>query len=226
MLQLLPFRKVGMPHRIRFVYFFIAFCLFSVLGVSVAAACHCARGSFNARWQAAEVIFRGTVKKIRVDHPRHLNAYDDKPVEITFDVAGYFKGGSGQRTAIPLEKPLRIAEKENQEKVIETGWHFVPEHEDKKTFTMFTSLQNLTCMGYPFKEGEDYLVFAYLREEGSGNRWSLYHYPSGTYGVGGLCGGTALYHSPESRRDLDQIHTVLNLSEGRGGGLINFSSNN
>ena len=153
-----------MPHQSRLFYFFTVFVLVSCLGLSVATACICARGSFNTRWQGADVIFRGTVKEIKVDHPRHLNTYDDKPVEVTFDVAGYFKGGSGKMTEFPLEHPVPLAGDEND--VLTTGRHTVPETDENKQFTMHTSLQNLTCMGYPFEEGREYLVFAYLRKEG------------------------------------------------------------
>lgn len=207
-----------MPHHIRFVYCLMIFFILSVSGISVAAACICARGSFQTRWQEAEVVFRGTVKEIRVDHIRHLNAYDDKPVEITFSVLAYFKGGTGKMVEFPLETPL-LADKDTEE-ILETGRHVLPEREEDKNFLMHTSLQNRTCMGYPFKEGEEYLVFAHMREEGSGNRWSLYHYPSGTYGAGGLCGGTAAFNTPEAQRDLENIHRVLSLAGKTGSGLL------
>lgn len=212
-----------MPRHFRLFYFFTVFVFCSCLGLSVAVACICARGSFKTRWQGADVIFRGTVKTITVDHPRHLNSYDDKPVEVIFDVAGYFKGGDGTMTEFPLEQPLPL---ENGEKeALTTGRHTVPEEDEDKQFSMHTSLQNVTCMGYPFTEGQEYLVFAYLRKEGSGNRWSLYHYPAGTYGAGGLCGGTSLYNTPEAQQDLDKIYRVLDGSENRGGGLLKFPLN-
>ncbi len=211
-----------MPYRVRFSYFLMMFLLLSCLGVSVAAACICARGSFKTRWQEADVIFRGTVKEIAIDHPRYLNVYDDKPVAVTFDVTGYFKGGNGKMTEFPLDNaaPAQDGEREKA-----TGRHIVPEEDEDKTFTMHTSLQNVTCMGYPFKEGEDYLVFAYLRKEGSGNRWSLYHYPAGSYGAGGLCGGTVPYDTAEARRDLKDIYKVLGSTGSRRGGLIKFPLN-
>ncbi|TNE32819.1 MAG: hypothetical protein EP349_00765 [Alphaproteobacteria bacterium] len=212
-----------MRHQSRLCYFLAVFFLVSCLGMSVAAACICARGSFNTRWQAADVIFRGTVKTITVDHPRHLNAYDDKPVEITFDVVGYFKGGSGKMTEFPLDLPVPLAGDEKE--ALTTGRYAVPEKDENKQFTMHTSLQNLTCMGYPFQEGQEYLVFAYLRKEGSGNRWSLYHYPAGTYGAGGLCGGTSLYVAPEARKDLQEIYKVLRNTDSRRGGLLSFPLN-
>ena len=213
-----------MPHYFRFVYFFMTFFLFSVLGASVAVACHCARGSFHTRWQAAEVVFRGTVTDIRIDHTHRFNAYDDKPVEITFDVAGYFKGGIGKMTEFPLERPI-VSVADGDQELLETGRYKLPERDEDKKFIMHTSLQNLTCMGYPFKEGAEYLVFAYLRKEGSGNRWSLYHYPSGTYGVGGLCGGTSSFSAAEAQRDLEDIYRALSRSGKGGRGLIKFSRN-
>lgn len=204
-----------MLHNIRFLYFLFMFLILLFLEISAAEACHCARGSFNARWQEADVIFRGTVKEINVDHRRHLNAYDDKPVEVTFDVSGYFKGGIGKMTEFLLDRPIA-----NGKEILEVGRYAVPERDEDKNFILQTSLQNLTCMGYPFKEGEDYLVFAYLRKEGAGNRWSLYHYPSGSYGVGGLCGGTIPFNTPEAQRDLGDIYRNLNLAGKTGGRLI------
>jgi len=213
-----------MPHHSRFFYFLTLFFMLSCLAASVASACLCARGSFKTRWQGAEVIFQGKVKEIKIDHPRYLNVYDDKPVEITFEVSGYFKGGNGKMTEFPLDRPVPLTAS-NQE-MLATGRRIVPEADKDKTFLMHTSLQHVTCMGYPFTEGEEYLVFAYLREEGSGNRWSLYHYPAGTYGVGGACGGTALYNTPEAQEDMDRIQIFLSRSKGRGGGLLKFPLNN
>lgn len=60
----------------------------------------------------------------------------------------------------------------------------------QKYFTLHTSLTRSTCTGHPFEVGRTYLVYAYVRRADSVEHWSLYNFPSGTYDVGGLCGGT------------------------------------
>jgi hypothetical protein len=59
-----------------------------------------------------------------------------------------------------------------------------------ETFMLQTSLTVDTCTGHPFEVGGEYLVWGYKREEGVYETWSLYNMPSGSYDVGGLCGGT------------------------------------
>ncbi len=66
-----------------------------------------------------------------------------------------------------------------------------------ETFTLFTNIARKTCCGHPFVQDEKYLVFAYLRETYQYRPWSLYNFPSGTYDVGGLCGGTMLLKDAE-----------------------------
>lgn len=59
-----------------------------------------------------------------------------------------------------------------------------------EAFTLHTNLTKSTCMGHPFEQGESYLVFAYKRPAETRETRSLYNFPSGTWDVGGLCGGT------------------------------------
>jgi hypothetical protein len=59
-----------------------------------------------------------------------------------------------------------------------------------EAFELQTSLTRETCTGHPFEKGRKYLVFAYERQEDVVEDWSLYPLPSGTFDVGGLCGGT------------------------------------
>jgi hypothetical protein len=59
-----------------------------------------------------------------------------------------------------------------------------------EAFELQTSLTKETCTGHPFEKGHKYLVFAYERSEDVVEDWSLYPLPSGTFDVGGLCGGT------------------------------------
>lgn len=61
---------------------------------------------------------------------------------------------------------------------------------DKKTIELFTSLNTHTCTGYAFKTGESYLIYGYQRKAETYERWSFYNFPSGTWDIGGLCGGT------------------------------------
>jgi hypothetical protein len=73
---------------------------------------------------------------------------------------------------------------------LEVGDVFKGPPEKGKTFDIHTSLTKDTCTGYPFAKGGEYLVFGYLRREETFERWSFYDMPVGTYGNGGLCGGT------------------------------------
>lgn len=57
-------------------------------------------------------------------------------------------------------------------------------------FLLHTSLTRDTCTGHPFEKGGEYLIWAYKRAESTYEAWSLYNMPSGSYDVGGLCGGT------------------------------------
>lgn len=60
----------------------------------------------------------------------------------------------------------------------------------EKDFTLHTSLTRATCMGHPFESGATYLIFAYQKAPDRRETRSLYNFPSGTFDVGGLCGGT------------------------------------
>ena len=48
-------------------------------------------------------------------------------------------------------------------------------------------------------------MYAYQRVLEAPEPWSLYNYPSDTYGVGGLCGGTQAYGSEESKEEMKRI---------------------
>ena len=60
----------------------------------------------------------------------------------------------------------------------------------EKIISLHTSLNDHTCTGYGFKLGESYLVYGYQRKAETYEHWSFYNFPSGTWDVGGLCGGT------------------------------------
>lgn len=92
---------------------------------------------------------------------------------------------------------------------------------DDTSFEMHTSLNNATCSGYPFKEGEAYLFFAYQRDEGY-EHWSLYNFPTGTYGEGGLCCGTQKLE--DAQADMVEIRTLLKISDDQAAAYGAMSS--
>ncbi len=68
--------------------------------------------------------------------------------------------------------------------------------EKGNTFKFYSNRHVNTCMGADFMVGKSYLFFAYQRVPDVYERWSLYDFPSGTYDVGGLCGGTRASEDP------------------------------
>lgn len=74
-------------------------------------------------------------------------------------------------------------------------------------FTLHTSLTRQTCMGFPFERNKSYLVFGYQRQAATYETWSLYNFPSGTWDVGGFCGGTkALDDTTE--KDINELRFI------------------
>ncbi|TVQ84234.1 MAG: hypothetical protein EA357_04015 [Micavibrio sp.] len=203
-----PALKIMFFYRfIRKFGFLFALVLFLLVASDKEAqACRCVPASFDSRWRGADTIFIGTVKEIEILHRYLRNTYEDRPAKVVFDVDAYYKGGSGEATEFRLDEPLIFSNAQGEQTILEYGYKRIPQegHADAEFF-LHTSLQNMTCMGYPFREGETYLVFAYLRVRGEAARWSLYHYPSGTYGVGGLCGGTMPKSHPSFRHEISRI---------------------
>jgi hypothetical protein len=74
-----------------------------------------------------------------------------------------------------------------------------------RTATLHTSLTRTTCAGHDFALGEEYLVFAYRRRASTYEHWSLYDFKTGTYDVGGLCGGTRPSADPETAEDIRRL---------------------
>lgn len=74
-----------------------------------------------------------------------------------------------------------------------------------ETFELQTSLTRETCTGHPFEDRRKYLVFAYVRSEDTVEDWSLYPLPSGTYDVGGLCGGTKDMDDKSVPAEIEQL---------------------
>ena len=76
-------------------------------------------------------------------------------------------------------------------------------------FELLTSLTVDTCTGHPFEKGGEYIVWGYRREEGAYEAWSLYNMPSGTYDVGGLCGGTKKLSDEKATAEIALIRKKL-----------------
>lgn len=92
------------------------------------------------------------------------------------------------------------------------------EEGDEKTFVIHTSLTHYTCTGFPFEKDQKYLVFAYQRRAYDYIPQSLYKFPSGSYDVGGFCGGTKEFVKAES--DLQDIAATLKKDTKKDRGLI------
>jgi hypothetical protein len=96
---------------------------------------------------------------------------------------------------------------------------------DETTFTLHTTITRYTCMGYPFKKGGQYLVFAYARKTAKRDDDALsgYTFPAGTYGTGGLCGGAKPFTAAAD--DLKIINEKLRSERAStfGGKILPFS---
>ena len=182
--------------------------------ISEARACRCVSPPFEYRWKNSSVVFIGKVKDIETLYKYSWSAYDDKPVKVTFDVTEFLKDNGAFSEADEEEENNsqdRVAKGDIENKgkkalkklkdTIRIG------EEEKSSFTLHTSLQNLTCMGYPFKKGVEYLVYAYERRVDASEPWSLYNFPSETYGVGSLCGGTAEYR--KAKEEIKRIRVQI-----------------
>ncbi|MEZ0224419.1 MAG: hypothetical protein ACAH83_07700 [Alphaproteobacteria bacterium] len=84
----------------------------------------------------------------------------------------------GNANDIPVKVTLKVTER------------FKGGAKKDETFVLHTSLTRDTCTGHPFEKDGEYLVWAYKRAESTYESWSLYNMPSGSFDVGGLCGGT------------------------------------
>jgi hypothetical protein len=162
-----------------------ALCLSLVLVIakpSFGSECTCAMAHFDTRWRLADGVFSGVVTEVTPVEAYMDAAKDDIPIKVTFDIASVFKTTDGFKNAITA----------NQQ------------------FVMYTALAYKTCAGYPFQKGEKYLVYAQQRREGH-EYWSLYNFPTGTFGEGGLCGGTQKFSN--AKTDLDIIRRMLKMKD-------------
>lgn len=76
---------------------------------------------------------------------------------------------------------------------------------DHAAFLLYTNMNVDSCMGYDYKIGGKYLFYAYMRRPEIREAWSMYNFPSGTFDVGGLCGGTAPVEAASAIADLAAI---------------------
>lgn len=76
-------------------------------------------------------------------------------------------------------------------------------------FQLQTSLTRDTCTGHPFEQDKQYLVFAYQRSPDKFDPTSLYNMPSGSYDVGGLCGGTKNMKNDQAIAEVAKIRKKL-----------------
>ena len=172
--------------------------------ISDAYACRCVPASFKYRWSKSNAVLVGTVSEIKPLYKYAWSQYDDKPVQVTLKVKEYWKGGDGD--SVDVES---LADREDGEEPKMISKTVPGEDGEGEEFLLHTSLQNLTCMGYPFKEGSEYLIFAYERKLDEAEPWSLYNYPSETFGVGGLCGGTKAITDRSVKSEMKRIHTQV-----------------
>ncbi len=77
--------------------------------------------------------------------------------------------------------------------------------EKGNTFKFYSNRHVNTCMGADFMVGKSYLFFAYQRVPDVYERWSLYDFPSGTYDVGGLCGGTRAREDAQTAAEIAEF---------------------
>lgn len=127
--------------------------------------------------------------------------------------------GTVQKVEI-VEKHVQYG---NKDVPIEVSLYVDEAYKGAKTggkFTLHTSLTHETCTGHPFRRGERYLIFAYLRREDTYELWSLYNFPSGTYDVGGLCGGTKEASDLGARADMKEIEKRTAPKKEKDGGFM------
>lgn len=146
-------------------------------------ACACAERPFSARQRDATAIFTGTVTEILPDQ----------------EILDAPKGGTWNKRTPQADIPVRVT------LAIDKVYKGVAEAD--KDFILHTSLTEYTCAGHPFEAGKGYLVFAYVQDAKREDRTSIYSFPSGSYEVGGLCGGTK--ELLDAREDIGQLEALI-----------------
>jgi len=89
---------------------------------------------------------------------------------------------------------------------VDKGYKAVPDHVQ---FVLNSNMNVNTCMGYKYEVGKKYLFYVYMRRPETAEEWSLYDYPSGTFDVGGICGGTVPLDEAGSVPELETIKQKL-----------------
>ncbi|HYD18285.1 MAG TPA: hypothetical protein VEF76_07395 [Patescibacteria group bacterium] len=88
-------------------------------------------------------------------------------------------------------------------------------------FKVYTNQSVNTCMGGDYRLGQKYLFFAYMRTPDVAEKWSMYNFPSGTFDVGGTCGGMQPLANAaaeiEEIRKLPKEDALLPLKDGVAG---------
>lgn len=85
----------------------------------------------------------------------------------------------------------------------------------KRSEVLHTSLTRVTCAGHAFEEGKTYLIYAYQRLASTYETWSLYDFKTGTYDVGGLCGGTVAVDLPAAQEELTALRALKSANDSR-----------
>lgn len=167
------------------------------------AQCTCYEREFDRRLKDAGAVFTGTVRSIDYDDSviklgsggrwtKNLPGADD-PVIVVLDVDHVYKGADDIFSSVSEGQDLHASLQAARDRHAGApgGQDSHADAAAQKTFVLRTSRMKYTCSGYPFNEGERYLVFAYHRQPGGrSDPTDLYGFPQDTYGVGGLCGGT------------------------------------
>lgn len=89
---------------------------------------------------------------------------------------------------------------------VDKGYKAVPDHVQ---FILNSNMNVNTCMGYKYETGKSYLFYVYMRRPETAEEWSLYDYPSGTYDVGGICGGTVPLNEAGTVPEIETIKEKL-----------------
>lgn len=121
---------------------------------------------------------------------------------------------SGQVTAIEVQdKYILRGVKDQPVKVTFTVEDGYKKAKSGDTVEVYDSLTHDTCTGYPFELHKKYLVYTYKRLPEVREYWSLYDFPSGTVGIGGLCGGTKPANDPDTLADTVFIQEALSAKD-------------
>ena len=149
---------------------------------------------------------------------------DPAPLETRWRNADAIFTGTVEKIST-IEKYVQHANRDLPVKIVIRPDVFYKGDSTGETFTLHDSLTFDTCTGHPFEAQGEYLIFAYLRRAETYEHWSLYNFPSGTYGVGGLCGGTQSMKNPDAKKDIEGIKNILARPQPEKKGLTDYLFN-